>query len=63
MSMEKKISVTFDMNKGQYSGLPTIWRELMEMPLSVSTMEVDTENWADGTIAPVMPSQRNLFKI
>jgi len=31
---KKVINVTHDDKTGTYQGLPTIWRELLEMPLS-----------------------------
>ncbi|CDW79030.1 serine threonine protein kinase [Stylonychia lemnae] len=59
-SVQKMISVKYDTDKGQYSGLPTVWRELLDMPLTVSRQEVDTEQW-DKTIAPVMPTKRRIL--
>lgn len=53
--VQKMISVKFDTEKGQYSGLPTLWRELLDMPLAVSRQEVDTEDW-DDSIAPKKPT-------
>eukprot|EP00347_Sterkiella_histriomuscorum_P014808 403359448 len=61
-SVQKMISVKYDTDKGQYSGLPTLWRELLDMPLSASMREVDTDKW-DQSIAPVKPTQRILFKL
>jgi hypothetical protein len=41
--VEKGIHVTYDNNKGLFSGLPTIWRELLEMPLETSKNEISLE--------------------
>ena len=60
---EKKLSVKFDAAKGQYEGLPKMWREILEMPSEVSKDELeDTSDW-DISIAPTMPSKRLLFAI
>ena len=61
-AVQKMISVKYDNDAGLFSGLPTVWRELLEMPLTVSKEEVITDDW-DPTIAPVRPNQRMIFKI
>ena len=42
IDFKKVLNVQHDNKTGQYSGLPQIWRELLEMPLNNSTKEVDT---------------------
>lgn len=59
---KKVINVSHDNKTGTYSGLPTVWRELLEMPLSSSKNEMDTRD-LDATIAPVQPSKRMLYQI
>lgn len=49
---KKVLGVQHDNKTGQYSGLPQIWRELLEMPSQYSVKEVDTSQW-DPSIAPV----------
>lgn len=49
---KKVLNVQHDNKTGTYSGLPQIWRELLDMPLTISTKEVDTSAW-DPSIAPV----------
>jgi hypothetical protein len=61
-NVEKKLSVKFDMEKGQYIGLPTLWRELLDMPLSVSKDEVETSDW-DAVVGASMPTRRVMFMI
>jgi hypothetical protein len=61
-NVEKKLSVRFDMEKGQYIGLPTLWRELLDMPLSVSKDEVETSDW-DTVVSASMPTRRVMFMI
>lgn len=60
--VKKMISVKFDQTKGQYMGLPTMWRELLEMPLDVSKQEIKTDDW-DENVAPAMPSTYHLYRI
>jgi FYVE zinc finger/P21-Rho-binding domain len=49
---KKVINVSHDNKTGTYSGLPQLWRELLDMPLSHSKNEIDTSQM-DATIAPV----------
>lgn len=60
--VEKMVSVKYDTDKGQYSGLPTLWRELLDMPLSASSKEIDAEKW-EQSVGGVKPTQRILFKL
>lgn len=60
--VEKKLAVQFDSQKGQYMGLPTVWRELLDMPLGVSKDEVETSNW-DTSIGPAKPTHRLMYLI
>lgn len=55
--VEKVISVGHDAKSGQYSGLPTLWRELLDMPLSHSKNEVNTSKM-DAVVAPALPNKR-----
>lgn len=59
----KVINVKHDNKTGTYEGLPTIWRELLEMPLSQSVHEFDTSQLKDPSIAPVAPSKKQLYII
>ena len=59
---EKVISVDHDNKTGTFSGLPTIWRDLLELPLSNSKNEINTSN-LDASIAPVQPSKRIQYVI
>ena len=61
-NVQKQLSVKFDSEKGQYSGLPTMWRELLEMPLGVSKDEVQTKDW-DPSLGALMPSKKILFQL
>src|SRR5882757_8306623 len=45
IEFKKVLNVQHDNKTGTYSGLPQIWRELLDMPLSHSTKEVDTSAW------------------
>jgi hypothetical protein len=54
---KKVINVSHDNKSGTYSGLPMLWRELLEMPLASSKNEVDTKD-LDASIAPVAPNKR-----
>ncbi len=56
----KGIHVTFDNSKGEFTGLPTEWRELLEMPLNSSKNEVSIDT-LDPALGPMMPTQRILF--
>ena len=58
--VEKGIHVTFDNNKGEFTGLPTLWRELLEMPLNTSKNEVSLET-LDPCLGPMKPTQKILF--
>ena len=49
---QKVIGVKHDNKTGLYTGLPMIWRDLLDMPLDYSTKEVNTADW-DPSIAPV----------
>jgi len=40
--VEKVISVGHDLKSGQYSGLPILWREFLEVDSSMSKNEIDT---------------------
>jgi hypothetical protein len=55
------LSVRFDNDTGTFSGLPILWRELLDMPLDVSKDEVNTTGW-DETIAPIKPP-KSFFKL
>jgi hypothetical protein len=57
-NFEKVIQVKHDNKSGQYQGLPKIWRELLDMPLSQSVAEFDTSKLNDQTIAPVAPTKK-----
>ena len=59
---KKVINVSHDNKTGTYSGLPQIWRELLEMPLTSSKNEVDTSKF-DPSIAPVQPNKRQMYII
>lgn len=61
-SVQKVLHVSFDADKGLYSGLPTIWRELLEMPLDVSRNEVDSEK-LDSELTGIKPNNRIKFFI
>ena len=56
------INVTHDSKTGTYSGLPTLWRDLLDMPMSKSKNEVDTSSF-DSSVAPAAPSKRILYEI
>jgi len=60
--VEKVISVGHDASSGHYSGLPTLWRELLDMPLTQSKNEKNTSN-LDAIAAPVIPNKRIQFII
>ncbi len=57
------ISVRYDNDTREYKGLPTVWRELLDMPLENSKEELKITNEWDPTIAPVKPTYRILLKI
>ena len=59
---QKMINVTHDSKTGTYSGLPTLWRDLLDMPVSKSKNEVDTSGF-DSSVAPAQPSKRILYEI
>lgn len=59
---QKMINVTHDSKTGTYSGLPTLWRDLLDMPISKSKNEVDTSNF-DSSVAPAAVSKRILYEI
>lgn len=59
---KKVLNVQHDNKTGTYTGLPQIWRELLEMPLTRSTKEIDTSDW-DPSIAPVQPSKKIMYFI
>ena len=54
---EKGITVGHDAQSGKYSGLPSMWREYLELELTQSTNEVDTSTM-DSSIAPSQVSKR-----
>jgi hypothetical protein len=56
------LSVRFDNDTGTFSGLPILWRELLDMPSEVSKDEVNTSDW-DFMVAPIKPSPTLLFKL
>jgi len=57
--VEKVINVNHDAKSGQYSGLPMIWRELLDLPLSHSKNEVNTDKLKDAdVVAPALPTKR-----
>lgn len=59
---EKVINVQHDNATGTYNGLPTLWRQLLEMPSSMSQNEVDTSKY-DPSVAPKEPSKRQMYII
>jgi hypothetical protein len=59
---KKVLNVQHDNKTGEYTGLPQIWRELLDMPLSHSKQEIDTSKW-DPSIAPVQPNKRQMYII
>ncbi len=61
-SVQRMISVRFDNDTGTYSGLPILWRQLLDMPLNASKDEINTSDW-DQTIAPIKPPQKVMFKL
>lgn len=62
-AFKKVINVKHDNKTGTYQGLPTIWRELLDMPLSQSQQEFDTSQLNDTSIAPVAPSKKKMYEI
>jgi hypothetical protein len=56
------IAVQHDNKNDVYSGLPTMWRDLLEMPMQKSKNEVDTSRF-DSSVAPVAPSKKQLYII
>ncbi len=59
---QKMIAVSHDSKNDVYSGLPTLWRDLLEMPLQKSKNEIDTSRF-DSSVAPVAPSKRQMYTI
>lgn len=59
---QKMITVKHDSKTDTYSGLPTMWRDLLEMPLGKSKNEIDTSSF-DSSVAPVAPSKKQLYII
>ena len=60
---KKMITVKHDNKTGTYEGLPTIWRELLEMPLSQSKAEFDSSKYNDPSFVPVAPSKKKQYEI
>jgi hypothetical protein len=56
------LSIRFDNETGTFSGLPILWRELLDMPLEQSKDEINTEDW-DDSIAPLKPPAKVLYKL
>lgn len=59
---QKVINVKHDSKNDVYRGLPTVWRDLLEMPPQRSKDEVDTSNY-DSSVAPAAPSKKQLYII
>ena len=59
---QKMITIKHDSKTDTYSGLPVMWRDLLEMPVGKSKNEIDTSSF-DSSVAPVAPSKKQLYII